>query len=478
MQTMMLIDGQHVPASDGETFPVINPRDESKIACVPRATKEDIDRAVKSADRAFADWSALNPFQRGKLLRRASDLVMERKEQIGRIMSLEQGKSLQEATGEVAKGAQILRFYAEEGERVYGRIIDNDVDDVKSKVIYKPLGVAAAISPWNYPIELLAWKVGGALAAGCTLVSKLPSETPLSPLAFLDCLKDAGVPDGVVHGLTGSGRLIGEALVTHPLIKKVAFTGSTQVGKTVLGYCTPNLTKSSMELGGSLPLLVFDDCHLEEAVKGAVRRSFRNMGQICIAINRIYVQEGIYDRFVKAFTEQTKALKIGEGIEAPADLGPMCTKRGRETVQEHVDDAVAKGATLEWGGQVPQGKDKGFWYEPTVLSGVNHEMLIMQEETFGPAVGIMPFSSLDQGIALANDTPYGLAAMVYTQNLTTAERCAERIDTGNVAINNPDPGVINAPYGGIKASGFGKEHGPEGLHEYLYAKHVRVRLID
>lgn len=475
----MLIGGSWQAAADGRTFAVLDPRNNQEIARVPFAGPENITAAVEAADHAFGPWSETNPFERGRLLRLAGEKILEAKKDIGRLMSREQGKPLNEAIGEVVKGAEIMRYYAEEGERVYGRIIPNADPDTESRVIYQPLGVAAAISPWNYPIELLAWKVGAALAAGCTLVCKLPSETPLSPLAFLSCLQQAGIPDGVVNAVTGSGAVIGPILVGHPKVKKVAFTGSTEVGKTVLGYCTEGLTKASMELGGSLPMLVFDDCNLDAAVRGAVRRSFRNMGQICIAVNRIYAQRGIYDEFVRRFTEQTRKLTQGEGLEQDVDLGPMCTSKGRDTVARHVHDAVAKGAILNCGGKVPDmpGYEQGFWYEPTVLSNATHDMLIMQEETFGPAVGVMPFDTLQEAIALANDTPYGLAAMVYTQNLTTAEVCARKIQAGNVAINSPDAGVINAPYGGIKASGYGKEHGPEGLYEYLITKHVRVRIL-
>ncbi len=473
----MLISGMWCDAATQDTFDVINPRDESVLTRVPAAGAADIDAAISAADLAFPVWASLTPFQRGRFLRDASQIVLERKDEIGRLMSLEQGKSVQEATGEVVKGADILRFYAEEGERVHGKIIANEEENTTSRVIYQALGVAAAISPWNYPIELLAWKVGAALAAGCTLVAKLPSETPLSPLAFLACLADAGLPDGVVNALTGSGASIGPALIGDPRVKKVAFTGSTAVGKSVLGYCTANLTKSSMELGGSLPMLVFNDCDLEAAVKGAVRRSFRNMGQICIAINRIYVQRDIYETFLNRMTEQTRQLIIGDGLDEPADLGPMCTGRGRRTVVAHIEDALARGASLRCGGRIPEGREKGFWFEPTIVADVRQDMLMMSEETFGPAVGVMPFDTIDEAIALANDTPYGLAAMVYTQNLTIAERCALEINAGNVAVNNPDPGVINAPYGGIKASGFGKEHGTEGLYEYLYAKHIRVRVL-
>lgn len=476
-QNKMLINGRWCNAASNNTFAVINPRDETVLSRVPAAGTADVDTAVSAAAQAFPAWAALTPFQRGRFLRSASQMVLNRKDEIGRLMAREQGKPVQEATGEVVKGADILRFYAEEGERVHGKIIAGEEAGTTSRIIYQPLGVAAAISPWNYPVELLAWKVGAALAAGCTLVAKLPSETPLSPLAFLACLADAGIPAGVINALTGSGSGIGPVLVGDPRVKKVAFTGSTEVGKSVLGYCTPNLTRSSLELGGSLPLLVFADCDLEAAVKGAVRRSFRNMGQICIAVNRIYVQREIYDNFLNRMTGQTKHLIIGDGLDEPADLGPMCTSAGRQKVISHIEDALARGASIRCGGQIPAGYDKGYWFEPTIIADASQDMLIMREETFGPAVGVMPFDTVDQAIALANDTPYGLAAIVYTQNLSIAERCALEIAAGNVAINNPDPGVINAPYGGIRDSGFGKEHGAEGLYEYLYAKHIRIRVL-
>ena len=475
----MFINGQWCAAADGRSFPVRDPRDRHEIARVPMAQAADVEAAVNAADAAFPGWAQTNPFERGRLLRLACDRIMADSDRIGRLMSSEQGKPAREAIGEVVKGAEILRYYAEEGERVYGRIIANADPDTESRVIYQPIGVAAAISPWNYPIELLAWKAGAALAAGCTIVCKLPSETPLSPLAFISCMADAGFPDGTINALTGSGATVGPLLAGHPKVRKVAFTGSTAVGKQVLAYCTENLTKTSMELGGSLPMLVFDDSNLAEAVKGAVRRSFRNMGQICIAVNRIYVQRGIYAEFVARFTEATRKLTCGEGMVQDADLGPMCTEKGLKTVQRHVADAVAKGAVLQCGGKAPivPGYENGYWYEPTVLSGADHSMLIMQEETFGPAVGVMPFDTVDEAIHLANDTPYGLAAIVYTQNLTTVDACTRKIQAGNIAVNNPDAGVINAPYGGIKASGFGKEHGPEGLYEYLTAKHVRIRIL-
>ena len=477
----MLIDGQWAEAADGGTLDVADPATEEVFAQVARATAADVSRAIEAADSAFAGWSKLSPTERGSYLRKASDLVMQHHQEIGRVMTEEQGKPLAEAQGEVRKGSDILRYYAEEGERVYGRIIANAEAAIESRVIYQPVGPCAAISPWNYPVELLAWKVGGALAAGCTIVAKPPSLTPLSPLLFLECVVEAGVPAGVVNACVGAGKVVGRQLLKDPAIKKVAFTGSTQVGRSILSDCAPLLKKVSLELGGHCPLIVCRDCDLNGAVKGAVRRSFRNMGQICIAINRIYVAREVLDAFLTMFVADTGKLVIGNGLtKVPCDLGPMANQEGVEKARNHIDDALGKGARLCCGGDKPAGEEfkKGFFFEPTILTDVNHEMLVMTEETFGPVVGVMPFDTLDEAIDLANDTPYGLASCAYTNSLDEADRLSRELQAGNVAINNTDAGVINAPYGGWKESGHGYEHGPEGLYEYLRAKHVRTRYLN
>jgi succinate-semialdehyde dehydrogenase/glutarate-semialdehyde dehydrogenase len=475
----LLVGGQWVDSADGRTLDVYNPATEEVIATVPKASESDIAAAVKAADEAFPMWSGLSPFKRGEYLRKASEIVLTRTHEIARLMTLEQGKPVKEAEGEVIKGAEILRYYAEEGERVYGRIIPNAEKNTESRVIYQPMGVALAISPWNYPIELLAWKVGGALASGCTFISKLPSETPLSPIAFIKCMLEAGIPDGVINVITGTGSEVGPLLLKNHLVKKVAFTGSTAVGKQVLIDCAATLKKVSLELGGSLPMIVCKDCDLDAAVAGATRRSFRNMGQICIAVNRIYVDREIYETFLEKFVTAARKLTIGNGLDGDVDLGPMCTRSGIVTVKRHIEDGMAKGARLLCGGHRPESikGPSGFFFAPSILADVTHDMLVMQEETFGPLVGVMPFDTTDEAIKLANDSNYGLAAIVYTNSLSLTERFIRAINAGNVAINNPDAGVINAPYGGWKDSGFGHEHGPEGLHEYLYTKHVRVRCL-
>ena len=471
-----LIDGVWTDGYGKDRLEVVNPANGEVFASVPAATDKDVESAVNAADRAFPEWSGLTPFKRGEYLRKASQIATERAGEIARLMTSEQGKPLAEALGEVKKGAEIIRYYAEEGERIYGRIIPNAEQGIESRVIYQPVGVAAAISPWNYPIELLAWKIGGALASGCTVVCKLPSETPLSPLAFVKCVADAGLPYGVVNALTGAGSVVGPMILKNPKVRKVAFTGSTAVGKRVLAESVSTLKKVSLELGGSLPMIICADCDIDAAVAGAVRRSFRNMGQICIAVNRIYVDAKIYGEFLARFAARTKKLRIGDGLTDECDLGPMCTAKGVETVLRHIDDGIKKGARLLCGGKKPEGKkfERGYFFEPSILADADHSMLVMREETFGPLVGVMPFETIEEAVSLANDTEYGLAAIVYTKSLSISERLSRELNAGNVAINNPDAGVINAPYGGWKDSGFGYEHGPEGLYEYLHIKHIRI----
>ena len=473
----LLIDGEWRDAENGATMPVVDPRTAEPFTRVAQASQADTLRAIDAAGRAFIPWSRLNVFERTALMRKAAGKVLERRDVIARAMTTEQGKPFAEALGEVEKGADILRYYAEEGERVYGRLIENAAAGIQSMVVYQPVGPAAAICPWNYPVELLAWKLGGALAAGCSVICKFSSETPVSPALFVKAVQEAGFPAGVINTLNGRGAEIGNVLLSSGKVKKVAFTGSTATGISVLAASAETLKKTSMELGGSLPMLVFADCDLDAAAKGAARRSFRNMGQICIAINRIYVEKPVYEEFLARFKTETEKLTVGDGFDPASSLGPMCTRKGLETVKLHVEDAVAKRARLVTGGFVPEvkGFPQGYWYAPTILADAGPDMLIMREETFGPAVGVACFDGIEDAIAKANDTEYGLAAIVYSSNIHTVKRCVMEINAGNVAVNNVDAGVINAPYGGWKASGFGREHGSEGLFEYLQSKHVRIQ---
>jgi succinate-semialdehyde dehydrogenase/glutarate-semialdehyde dehydrogenase len=478
IQAKMLINGEWVAGQKDQVFPVVNPATEEVIVQVPVAGPEELETAITAADRAFGAWSARTPFERGRILRCAGEAIDLHAGEIAKLLTLEQGKPLKEAREEVEKSAAILRFYAEEGERICGRVIPNAAGNrFESKVVYQPVGVVAAISPWNYPIELLAWKIGAALAAGCTVVAKLPSHTPLSPNEFIRYLSEAGIPDGAINTVTGPGPLLGPVIFKHPLVKKIAFTGSTKVGKEVMRSAAATLKKITLELGGSLPMIICSDCNLEAAVAGAVRRSFRNMGQICVTINRIYVDKAIYEAFLSEFAAATEKMTIGNGLLKECDLGPMCTKNGPAATKAYIEDALSKGARLVCGGYRPEGDEyrRGYFFAPTILKDVTHEMRVMQEETFGPVVGVMAFEDIDEALRLANESNYGLAAIAFTESLNLAHRLSQGLNAGNVAINNVDVGVINAPYGGWKDSGLGYEHGSEGLFEYLRIKHIRMR---
>lgn len=475
---LMLIDGDWMDSESGETIEVTNPADAEVFAEVPRATENEVNQALKAARAAFPAWAGTSPFQRAEYLWRAADILKERKEKIGRLMTSEQGKPLKEAVGEIEKGVEMLRYYAEEGKRAYGQIVANEDSRDQSLIVKQPVGVVAALSAWNYPVELTGWKAAAALAAGCTIVAKPPSLTPLSPLEYWRCLFDAGIPAGVINAVTGAGVSVGRQLVKSPLSQKIAFTGSLKVGLDIQQQAKDTVKKISLELGGHCPMIVSNHCDLDVAVKGAVRRSFRNMGQICIAINRIYVHEDIYEAFLSEFKQKAVKLTIADGLEKPdSDLGPMASRQGLEKTKHHVEDALAKGARLICGGKRPAGAEyqKGYFFEPTIVADATHEMLIMTEETFGPAVGVMPYGSLDEAIRLANATPYGLAAYACTNDLHEMHKLTNALEAGSVAVNNVDAGIMNVAYGGWKQSGIGHEHGHEGLVEYLNLKHVRIR---
>jgi succinate-semialdehyde dehydrogenase/glutarate-semialdehyde dehydrogenase len=475
---LMLINGDWVDSESREYLAVVNPADEEVFAEVPRATENEVNQALKAARAAFPAWAGLSAFQRAEYLLRAADNLNERKAKIGQLMTREQGKPLKEAIGEVEKGVEMLRYYAEEGKRAYGQIVANENSMDQSLIVKQPVGVVAALSAWNYPVELTGWKAAAALAAGCTIVAKPPSLTPLSPLEYWRCLSDAGIPAGVINAVTGAGATVGRQLVKSPLSQKVAFTGSLKVGLDIQEQAKDTIKKISLELGGQCPMIVSNHSDLAATVKGAVRRSFRNMGQICIAINRIYVHEDVYEAFLSEFKDETLKLTIADGLEKPeCDLGPMASRQGLEKTKHHIEDALAKGARLICGGKRPPGTEyqKGYFFEPTIVADTTHDMLIMTEETFGPAVGVMPYSSLDEAIELANATPYGLAAYACTNDLHEMHKLSQALEAGSVAVNNVDAGIMNVAYGGWKQSGIGHEHGHEGLAEYLNLKHVRIR---
>jgi len=473
----MLIDGEWVDAQGGEIFEVINPATSEVIAHVPKGGPKDAQEALEAADRAFKEWSILPPIKRGIILRQAAQLARKRREELGRVLTMEQGKPLKEAIGEINASAEALEYFAEEARRMIGETIPTDSPRRRSIVIKQPIGVVVAIGPWNYPVLLLSWKLGPALIAGCTLVAKPPSEAPLAATRFIGLLQEAGAPPGVVNLVTGPGSEVGRALVANPLCRKVALTGQTETGKEIMRLAAEDLKHLSLELGGHCPLIVCEDADLDAAVKGGVYRSFRNMGQICNAINRIYVHESIFEPFVDKFAKGTATLKIGNGLKDPdVDLGPMTTEGGRQKVREHIQDAVSKGAKVLHGGKQPPGQEfeRGFFFEPTVLVDVNHDMKVMREETFGPVAPIMAVASLDEAIEYANDSPYGLVAYVYTRDLTKAITAAERLEYGTVGINNVSGGEVAFPYGGWKQSGIGVENSSHAVEEYLQMKHIRI----
>jgi succinate-semialdehyde dehydrogenase/glutarate-semialdehyde dehydrogenase len=464
----------------GARLPVANPATGETIGHIAASTTEEVNAAVHAARTAFRPWADMPPRMRAAALKRLGALITADADRMARIMTLEQGKPLNEARGEILKLGEACQFYAEEAVRVHGEIIPNDTNDHQSLVIREPIGVVGAITPWNYPAELVGWKLCASLAAGCTIVIKPADLTPFTALAIAQKVEEAGIPAGVVNVVTGPGSVVGQALVEHPDVDKIAFTGSSKVGLQIQQSAT-TVKRMSLELGGNCPLIVTASADLDAAVKGAARRSFRNMGQICIAINRVYVARSIHDAFLAKLKVAAEALTIGNGIEKPdADLGAMASAAPLAKTREHLADALAKGATLVSGGSAPAGEAfaHGHFFRPTIVSDCNHTMKVMSEETFGPLIGVMPFDGLDEAIAHANDTPYGLASYVYAKDMDEVRYLTARLDYGNVAVNNVDAGVMNAPYGGRKQSGVGYEHGREGMLEYMNFKHIRIRTDD
>jgi acyl-CoA reductase-like NAD-dependent aldehyde dehydrogenase len=475
----MLIGGEWVQAAKGETFDVMNPATGKVVARVPLADGTDVDLAAQAADRAFETWAARSAKGRARVIRAAADMVRANVEGISRLLTREMGKSLTDARKEVGGSADALDFFADEGTRIGGEIAPIGAHQATGLVIKEPIGVCAAIAPWNYPVLLLAWKIGPALATGCPIICKPASETPTAPLAFIRCLDEAGVPPGVINVVTGRGSTVGAALAEHPLVRKIAFTGSTSVGKDIMARAAKTLKRVSLELGGHSPLIVCADAVLEKAVADGVKRSFRNVGQICNAVNRIFVQASVYDEYLERFVEETRTLTIGDGFENPdVDLGPMANQAGIDKTVRHIEDAVEKGARLLYGGEPPTGPEykSNLYFKPTVLADTTLDMLVMREETFGPVVGIASFEDVDEAIRLANSTRYGLVSYAYTNSLANARALARGIKSGTVCINNVVGSTLEAPYAGWKDSGLGLELSRHALDEYLLVKHVRIEV--
>lgn len=474
------VDGSWLEPEDRIAAEVYNPANGEPVSKVVIATLEDVGRAAEAAARAFRHWRHAAPSERAALLHRVAELLETRLEDVARLLTQEQGKPLVDSRKELRTTVRLLHLYAEEAERIEGVYQQGSAGRTVSIAIREPVGPVAAIGPSNYPVELIAFKLGPALAAGCTVVVKPPEDTPLSVLELIRCFADAGTPPGVVNAVTG-GADVGEALVRHPEIRKVAFTGSTAVGKRIAAIAGEELKPVTLELGGNSPFIVFSDADLELAVAGAVRRSFSNAGQICIAVNRIFVERPIFDDFVEAFVHKARSLVVANGLEVPdADMGPLVSRRAREQVERHVDDAGRRGARVVAGGRALKGGDydRGWFFAPTVLTNVTENMLCMQEETFGPVAPIRAFDKPEEAFGWANATPYGLAAYVYTRDLGRAMTAARSIDAGGIGLNVNDVTELTMPFGGYKASGFGRELGKYGLEGYLQWKHVRVGIVS
>ncbi len=475
-QSLMLINGEQVASLSGKVEVIKNPANQEPVAEVFVGSREDARLALEAAKRAFPAWSETSSGKRAEILHAAADQVRTRAEDIACLLTLEQGKPLKNARSEVLSSAEVLDYYAEEGKRNFGEWMTSPQS--RSIVLRQPVGVAALITPWNFPVDLLAWKVGPALAAGCTFVAKPPSAAPLAATEFVKAVNDAGLPPGVANVVHGPGNEVGAELVENPISRKIAFTGETETGRWIMAHAAGQIKRVSLELGGQSPFIVCPDADLEKAAAACAHRAFSNMGQICMSVNRVYVADEVADLFTEKLVQRTERLRIGNGMEPDVDLGPMFSESQREKTKEHVADALARGAELLYGGREPEGEAfaRGFFFLPTVLSSVDHSMKVMREETFGPVAPIMKFKKLDEAVSLANDTEYGLAAYVFTSNLKTALYLSERLEAGGIGVNVNSVVDMQAPFGGWKQSGLGRELGHRGLEDYLETKHIRLGL--
>jgi len=457
-----------------EKFSVYNPANNEVVSKVPKAGKKEAVQAIEAADQAFETWSELTAYDRSRLLRKYYDLILENEQELAELMTKEMGKPLTESKGEVRYAADYIEWYAEEAKRIYGETIPSHIPSKRMQVWKKPIGVVAAITPWNFPAAMLTRKMGPALAAGCTVVIKPSSDTPLTAIKLVDLAEKAGFPKGVINIVAGSSSEIGEVLLTDPKVKKVTFTGSTEVGRLLMKQGSETIKKLSLELGGHAPIIVCNDADIEKAVKGTMASKFRNSGQTCVCGNRIYVQSDIHDTFIEAFSKEAEKLQVGNGMNEDIDVGPLINQAGVEKVSNHVMDAVNKGASIVVGGEQP--KEKGNYYKPTVLKDIKENMLIMNEETFGPVAPIQKFETMEEAIRLANSTPFGLAAYIFTENNSLGTKVIEKLDFGIVGWNDGAPSAVQAPFGGMKESGLGREGGHQGIEDFLETQYISIGL--
>lgn len=472
LRQAMLIDGQWVQADSGQTFEVRNPATGQLVARVPNGGEVETRRAIEAAERAMQGWRSTLPKQRAVVLRKLYELMHEHIDDLAVIMTAEQGKPLVESRGEIMYAAAFIEWFSEEARRIYGDIIPQNVDGRRILAQKMPIGVFAAITPWNFPSAMITRKAGPGWAVGCTGVIKPASQTPLSALALAVLAERAGLPAGVCNVVTGSARAIGGEITANPIVRKLSFTGSTEVGAHLLAQCAPTIKKTSMELGGNAPFIVFDDADVDAAVEGALAAKYRNTGQACVAANRMLVQSGIYDAFAKKLAEATATLKVGNGMEEGVVLGPLINEDAVIKVEEHINDAVAKGARIVAGGK--RHALGGSFFEPTVLVDVPLDALIFHDETFGPVAPLFRFETEEQAIALANDTPFGLASYLYARDVGRIFRVVDQLEFGMVGVNEGLISTEVAPFGGVKASGLGREGSKYGVDDYLEIKYVAL----
>ena len=467
------LDGRWVDSDSGQTFPVVNPATGEVVADVPRMGAGETRRAIEAAERAYPEWRARSAKSRARLLRRLADLMLDRGEDLARLLVTEQGKPLAEARTEIEYAASFYEWFGEEAKRAYGDTIPAPSTDRRILVLKQPVGVTAGITPWNFPAAMPTRKSAPALAAGCTMVLKPAEQTPLAALAVAALAEEAGLPAGVLSVVTGASEdapSIGAEMTTNPLVRKLGFTGSTEVGKILMQQCSAQLKQVSLELGGNAPFIVFDDADLEAAVAGAALCKFRNSGQTCISANRILVQDGVYDEFLERFTSTAAGLTVGDGLTPGVDVGPLIDEPAVAKVERHVGDAIARGAELVLGGSRLEGQ----YFQPTVLAGVPADAAMSCEETFGPVAGIARFVDEVEAVRAANDTPYGLAAYFYSESNSRTWRVSEALDYGIVGINTGFVSTEVAPFGGMKESGIGREGSKYGLDEWLEVKYLAV----
>ncbi len=467
-QQCLIKDGWH-DASDAATIDVTNPFNGEVIGTIPSLTEQDVNEAVAYAHEVQASWAAKTPQERGELLQKWADLIDENKEDLAIIMTAEQGKPLTESRGEIGYANTFIRWFAEEGKRVYGDVIPATKSQLRHVILKQPVGVCAAITPWNFPAAMITRKAAPALASGCTMIIKPATETPFSALALGVLAEQAGIPAGVIQVVTGKSSVIGDILTGDSRIQKLSFTGSTEVGRTLMAQCAPTVKKLSLELGGNAPFIVFDDADLEKAADGLIASKFRNAGQTCVCANRVYVQDSIKDKFLDIFVKKVEALKVGDGMKEGIDIGPLINEKGLDKVQELLNDALDKGATLVTGGDKNEASKLSF--NPTVITDVNSDMDIASEEIFGPIATIFTFKDEADVIAKANDTIYGLAAYFYCSDYARSWRVTEALEYGIVGHNTGLISTEVAPFGGVKQSGFGREGSKYGIEEYVVTKY-------